>query len=206
MKRMPALAIALSFLTAFAAFAADDPDPYLWLEEVEGQKALAWAKEQNQKTTADLEKVKQYKPIYDRTLQILDSKERIPSPSLTGDMVYNFWQDKDHARGIWRRATLGFVPDARAAVGDRASTSTPWSRRTACRGSWKGANCLPPEHRLCLVSLARGGSDAAVVRGVRRRHQEVRGGRLLAARGEVERLVARREHALGRHRLRRRAR
>jgi len=163
MKKTFTVAIALAFLTAAAAFAADEPDPYLWLEEVEGQKALAWAKEQNQKTTADLEKVKQYKPIYDRTVQILDSRERIPSPNLVGDLVYNFWQDKDHARGIWRRTTLASyrtpapqwetVIDVDALV---KADGIPWA--------WSGANCLPPEQRLCLVSLARGGSDAAVVR------------------------------------------
>ena len=163
MKKAFAVAIALSFLTAAVAFAAEEPDPYLWLEEVEGQKALTWAKEQNQKTTTDLEKVKQYKPIYDKTLQILDSQERIPSPSLMGDRVYNFWQDKDHARGIWRRTTLASyrtpapqwetVIDVDALV---KADGIPWA--------WKGADCLPPEERLCLVSLARGGSDAAVVR------------------------------------------
>ncbi len=163
MKKVLAVAVAVSLLAAVAAFAADDPDPYLWLEDVEGQKALAWAKEQNQKTTADLEKVKQYKPIYERTLQILDSKERVPSPSLTGDMVYNFWQDKDHPRGIWRRATLASyrtpapqwetVIDVDALV---KADDIPWA--------WKGADCLPPEQRLCMVTLARGGSDAAVQR------------------------------------------
>src|SRR6185295_6051152 len=86
--------------------AADEVDPYMWLEEVEGVKALAWAKEQNRKTIAELEAVKEYKPIYERTRQILDSQDRIPTPDLTGDMVYNFWQDKDHPRGIWRRTTL----------------------------------------------------------------------------------------------------
>ena len=163
MNKVLAVAIAVSCLAAVAAFAADDPDPYLWLEEVEGQKALAWAKDQNQKTTADLEKVKQYKPIYERTLQILDSKERVPSPSLTGDMVYNFWQDKDHPRGIWRRATLASyrtpAPEWETVIDVDAlvkADGIPWA--------WKGADCLPPEQRLCMVALARGGSDAAVQR------------------------------------------
>src|SRR5262245_49848157 len=50
-------------LSCSASVAGDDGDPYLWLEDVEGAKALAWAKSQNQKTTSDLEKVKSYKPI-----------------------------------------------------------------------------------------------------------------------------------------------
>ena len=161
MKKAFAVAAVLSCLTAVSVHAYDEPDPYIWLEEVEGQKALAWAKEQNQKTTADLEKVKQFKPIHERTLQILDSKERIPRPDLMGDMVYNFWQDKDHARGIWRRAALASyrtpapqwetVIDVDALV---KADGIPWA--------WNGAICLPPERTRCMVSLARGGSDAAV--------------------------------------------
>ena len=104
---LKALAAAAAVLgSCSSSIAAEADDPYLWLEEVEGAKALDWAKAQNQKTTAELERVKQYKPIYERTLQIMDSKERIPTPALQGDMIYNFWQDKDHPRGIWRRTTL----------------------------------------------------------------------------------------------------
>jgi len=160
MKKAVASAALLSCL---AIGAADDADPFLWLEEVEGAKALAWAKAQGEKTTADLEKVKAYKPIYERTLQIMDSQERIPAPSLSGDMVYNFWQDKDHARGIWRRATLASyktaspqwetVIDLDALV---KADGIPWA--------WEGADCLPPERSRCMVSLGRGGSDATVRR------------------------------------------
>src|SRR5215831_18689083 len=89
----PALAatalMALAVLGA-APTAAED-DPFLWLEDVQGEKPLAWVKEQNAKSTALLEAQPEYKPIYDRTLQILDSKEKIPEPELLGDTVYNFW-------------------------------------------------------------------------------------------------------------------
>jgi len=155
--------LAAAVLSCFAVAAADDADPYLWLEDVEGTKALAWAKEQNQKTTAELEKVKQYKPIYERALQIMDSQERIPTPDLSGDMVYNFWQDKARPRGVWRRTPLASyrtpapqwetVIDLDALV---KSDGVPWA--------WGGAECLPPQRSRCMVSLARGGSDAEVVR------------------------------------------
>ncbi len=159
-----ALATAVAILLPLATVsAAEEPDPYLWLEEVQGAKALAWAKEQNQKTTAELEKVKQFKPIYEKTLQIMDSKERIPAPDLAGDTVFNFWQDQDHPRGIWRRTSLASyrtpapawetIIDVDALV---KSDGVPWA--------WGGADCLPPKNELCLVSLRRGGSDAAVYR------------------------------------------
>mgnify|MGYP003694417187 CR=1 FL=1 len=87
--------------------AADEVDPYIWLEEVERQpRRWPGPRNRTKKTTAELEGVKQYKPIYERTRQILDSQDASRARICSGDMVYNFWQDKDHPRGIWRRATL----------------------------------------------------------------------------------------------------
>jgi prolyl oligopeptidase len=138
---------------------AEEADPYLWLEEVEGEKALAWAKEQNGRSLPKIEKVKEFKPILKRTLEILDSQDRIAYPALRGDHVYNFWQDKDHARGIWRRTSLvsyrTATPRWETVIDLDALTEAdgvPWV--------WKGADCLPPEEVRCMVSLSRGGSDA----------------------------------------------
>ena len=39
-------------------------------------------------------------------LAILQAKDRIPVGSFIGGKVYNFWQDEDHVRGIWRRTSL----------------------------------------------------------------------------------------------------
>jgi prolyl oligopeptidase len=159
-KALIAVVVASSFVLVAVA---DDTDPYLWLEDVEGAKALAWAKEQNKKTTAELERVREFKPIYDKTLKIMDSSERIPSPTLLGEGIFNFWQDKEHPRGIWRRTTVASyrtsspqwetVIDLDALV---KADGVPWA--------WGGATCLPPKDDLCLISLRRGGSDAHVVR------------------------------------------
>ena len=101
-NRLTAAALALAGVAGLAAAQPVD-DPFLWLEEVQGEKALAWAREQNAKTLAVLEARPQYKPVYARTLEILDSKEKIPTPQLLGETVYNFWKDDTHERGIWRR-------------------------------------------------------------------------------------------------------
>src|SRR6476659_2129525 len=93
-------AFAAGFLAGSAALAQSNDDPFQWLEDVLGEKQLAWAKEHNAKSTAVLEARPEYKPIYTRTLEILDSKEKIPSPELFGDTVYNFWRDDAHERGL----------------------------------------------------------------------------------------------------------
>jgi len=146
-----------------AAMASEPEDPYLWLEEVEGSRAVAWVKAHNAATLATLTKVREYKPIFQQALAILDSEEKLVVPRLIASQVYNFWQDKAHVRGIWRRTDL---PSFRAgkAVWETvidvdalaAAEGVPWV--------FKGATCLEPENRLCMVALSRGGSDAAVYR------------------------------------------
>ncbi|MDT8342741.1 MAG: hypothetical protein RQ751_14620, partial [Longimicrobiales bacterium] len=146
-----------------AAAAADTADPYLWLEEIEGERALAWADERNAATLAELSARPEFGPIRDDVLAILESDERIAFPSIRAGMLYNFWQDAGHPRGIYRRTTwedyLAGDPawetvldiDALAAAED-----VPWS--------YGGMTCLPPEERMCLVRLSRGGSDAVEMR------------------------------------------
>ena len=143
--------------------AAEEPDPHLWLEEVEGQKALAWAKEQSARTTRELRAVPEYRPVFARTLAILDSKEKIPSPGLRGNTVYNFWKDEAHERGLWRRTTLASYRSA-APVWETVLDVDALARKEGAPWVFEGATCLPPEHRRCLVALSRGGADAAVQR------------------------------------------
>ncbi len=155
--------LATCLLLGTLAGAAEETDPFLWLEEIDGQRALEWVKAQNRRTTKELEAVKEYKPIYKRTLEILDSKDRIATPELYGLAVYNFWQDRDHVRGIWRRTTLDSYragqPEWETVIDVDAlskADATPWT--------FKGAACLPPGYRRCMVALSPGGGDADVER------------------------------------------
>ena len=154
---MPRFSIALlGFLAAAGATASDD-DPYLWLEEVEGEKALAWVEERSAADTAELEAVPEFAAIHAKLLEIFNSDERIPTPRLRGAWIYNFWQDAEHVRGIWRRTTLDGVPSTKRRPGRRCSTSTPWPRprartgsgraRPACRRSTGAAWCAVPRRR-----------------------------------------------------------
>ena len=146
-----------------AAVAQTVDDPFQWLEEVQGEKALAWAKEHNAKSTAVLEARPEYKPIYKRTLEILDSKEKIPTPELLGDTVYNFWKDDAHERGIWRRTTLASYRTA-APQWETVLDVDALAKADGKAWVFHGANCLPPAYVRCMVSLSPGGSDASVER------------------------------------------
>jgi prolyl oligopeptidase len=154
--------IFLISLVAGAAFAADD-DPYLWMEEVENEKALAWAKERAETDTAVLEAAPEFEGIKQKLVEIYTSGDRIPLPAIRGEWVYNFWQDAEHVRGIWRRATL----DEYVKAEPKWETVLDLDAVAKADGEnwvWKGSACLEPEYRLCMISLSRGGADATVER------------------------------------------
>jgi prolyl oligopeptidase len=161
-RRLPIAALALSGLAALGAASSDD-DPFQWLEDIHGEKAMAWVREQNARTTKALEGRPEYEAVYRRTLEILDSKEKIPTPELLGGTVYNFWKDDAHERGIWRRTSLASYRTA----GPRWETVLDVDALAKAEGkAWvfHGADCLPPAYERCMISLSIGGSDAAVIR------------------------------------------
>ena len=147
-----------------AAPAAEAEDPYLWLEEVEGERAMAWVREHNAHSLGVLQSDPRYQGFYDQALAISQSRARIPSAGFNRDgTVDNFWQDADHVRGVWRRATLDSYRGADIAW----DTILDIDALAAAEGAnwvYKGANCLQPQERYCLVSLSDGGKDAVTVR------------------------------------------
>lgn len=141
------------------ALAAGEPDPYLWLEDVEGEKALAWVRAQNRRTLGELGRDRAYRGLYSRMLAILNAKERIPTPAFRGGSVYNFWTDEAHERGILRRTNLASYR-ARQPEWETVLDVDALARAEGVPWVYKGSTCLGPDDRLCLVSLSRGGADA----------------------------------------------
>ena len=147
-------------LFGFGAVWASDEDPYIWLEEVENPDALEWASVRSTADTEVLEAVPEYEALHEELLEIYNSSDRIPTPGLSGSRVYNFWRDEQHVRGIWRRASLDeFIKEEPAweVVLDLDALAEAEGENWV----WKGASCLWPDDRLCMVSLSRGGADAA---------------------------------------------
>lgn len=140
-----------------------DADPRLWLEDVEGDDALAWVRERNAQTTSTLAATEEFTSTQAALRGVLDSDAKIPDVSKIGDHLYNFWKDSTHVRGLWRRTTLESYrtdePEWETvldvdALGEAEGES--WV--------WHGASILRPAYRKALVSLSRGGSDADVTR------------------------------------------
>ena len=107
MFRILAVAATCALAAAGAAAQTAPPaDPYLWLEDVEGARAMGWVKAENAKTLNVLEKDARFPGLLSDALTIAEAKDRIPAPEFLDGQVYNFWQDADHVRGVWRRASL----------------------------------------------------------------------------------------------------
>jgi len=152
-------------ITLFAATVciAADEDPYLWLEAVESEKALAWAKERSDADTAVLEAVQEYAEIHTRLVEIYNSKDRIPTPAMRGAWIYNFWQDAGHVRGVWRRTFLSeYIKESPAweIVLDLDALAEAEGENWV----WSSADCREPDYQRCMIGLSRGGADATVER------------------------------------------
>lgn len=149
---------------AGAAMAADEaPDQYAWLEDVTGDKPLAWVKEQNAKAEAKLAQSAQFKQMEAGIRQVLDSDARIPGVEKIGGYYYNFWKDKQHERGVWRRTTLVEYRKAEP-LWETVLDLDALNKAEGENWVWHGANCLRPEYTRCLIALSRGGADADVTR------------------------------------------
>ncbi len=153
----------LGLITLSRASTPGTKDPYVWLEDVDSPRAMAWVRAENARTLAVLEKDPRYGTLYAEALQIAQAKDRIPEPNILHGQIYNFWQDADHVRGIWRRTDL---------QGYRAS-EPPWTTvldldavATQQKQNWffAGNSCSEPREERCLVELSDGGEDAVTVR------------------------------------------
>ena len=139
-----------------------DQDPYLWLEDVTGDDALAWVAEHNAPTLADLGGDR-FETMRAEALEVLDTDARIPYVRRRGDHLYNFWRDADNPRGLWRRTTLeSYRTDDPA--WDVVIDVDALADADGENWVWAGAEVIEPDLSLALVSLSRGGSDATVVR------------------------------------------
>jgi prolyl oligopeptidase len=135
----------------------------LYLEDVQGDKALAFARSHNGVSESGLSGQADFKALQDRLLAIYSSKEKIPGPSIENGNVRNFWTDADHQRGIWRQTTLAEYkkPEPKWTTLLDVDALNKAENESFV---YHGADCLYPQERKCLVRLSKGGGDADIVR------------------------------------------
>ena len=141
----------------------DNRDPWLWLEDVDSERALGWVRERNAESERELTALPGYAPLRARLKTILDARDRIPYAGHHAGRFYNFWRDADHERGLWRRTTLAEYRKP-APAWETVLDLDALARAEAENWVWAGVTFLEPYGTRCLVSLSRGGGDAHVVR------------------------------------------
>jgi len=162
----------LAIAGSASAQSATSDDPYAWLENVDGETSLDWVRARNAKAEAEIASSAEFKTLETQILTILDSDAKIPSVQKIGDYYYNFWKDKQHERGIWRRTTLAEYRKADPTwetVIDLDALNVAEGRKDEDKWVWHGADCLRPrlpneKYERCLIALSPGGSDADVTR------------------------------------------
>ena len=138
-------------------------DKYLWLEEVDGKEALEFVNAQNQISIDKLGKEKDYQSIYDKSLEILNSTDKIASPEVQGIYVYNFWKDKNHVRGIWRRCLLVNYTNNKMDW-ETLLDIDALSQKDNIKWVFKGSSGHYPNYSKFLISLSKGGGDAVFIK------------------------------------------
>jgi prolyl oligopeptidase len=138
-------------------------DPYLWLEDVQGDKALSWVRERNAQARERLQGWPDFMPLRQRIREVLDSRDRIPAVRRRGEALYNLWQDATNPRGLWRRTTVVEYRKAQPAW-ETVLDVDALGKTEGVNWVWGGSNSFGPDHRRCMLKLSKGGADAAVQR------------------------------------------
>ncbi|MXY04540.1 MAG: S9 family peptidase, partial [Gammaproteobacteria bacterium] len=150
-------------LAEASLLAAEPADPYLWLEDIEGERALAWVAAQNRESEARLTTDPRFAAVEKDAYAVYAAIDRIPYARQAGQRMLNFWQDEAHVRGLLRSAER----QAYLAGEPQWETLLDIDQLAETEGEnwvYKGAECLEPDASRCLLMLSRGGGDAVVVR------------------------------------------
>ncbi|WP_160119560.1 prolyl oligopeptidase family serine peptidase [Rhodovarius lipocyclicus] len=149
-------------MDSLPTLADPDNDPWLWLEEIDAPRAIAWVEAQNAATLARFADAR-FEADRDAVRTALDRPDKLPHVTRRGAWLYNFWTDAANPRGVWRRTTLASyrseTPEWQVLLDVDAL-----ARAEAEDWVWQGAATLPGRHDRAMLRLSRGGGDAVVLR------------------------------------------
>src|SRR5580700_9643033 len=155
--------VTMTLMNAGTQAPTESADKYQWLEDVSGERSMAWVKAENERSAKVLESDPHFAGLEATALKVLEAPDRLATPSINGDDVYNTWQDTNHVRGILRRTSLT----------DYLSRQPHWQtlldydalgKQDNQKWVEQGRACLYPGNELCLVGLSAGGEDAVTMR------------------------------------------
>ncbi|MDM0039848.1 prolyl oligopeptidase family serine peptidase [Variovorax sp. J22G21] len=139
-----------------------DEDPHLWLEQIDDPATAAWADAQTARTLAAFGDAA-FERDRDALAAIYDRDDNIPMVTRRGGLLFNFWKDAAHPRGLWRTTTL----ERLVAGAPRWEVLLDLDALAIAESEdwvWAGAGTLPRTHDRAMLRLSRGGGDAVVLR------------------------------------------
>ncbi|WP_189402770.1 prolyl oligopeptidase family serine peptidase [Arenicella chitinivorans] len=157
------VASALLVVYTASSVSANEADPYVWLEEIQGDKALDWVQAQNKTSQVKLGKHPLYDQIYADALDALTRTDKLPEITQRGDWIYYLSKSTEHPRGVLQRSPLA----------DFKQGSPQWqtvldidalSAKENQNWVLQEMVCHAPDNKRCLVSLSPGGTDASELR------------------------------------------
>ena len=150
------------------------PEAPAWLDEVHGDEALAWAAERTRRVLDDYGEDVDHLRLVQEVQDVLEAPDRVPTVLEAAGMLYNFWTDAEHPRGLWRRTTWESYAMGATRGARRHDRDTTWEvlldvdaerrRRGLDRLAWAGAEVLragPLAGHRALITFSEGGTDAA---------------------------------------------
>ena len=163
--RKPTLfaAACLAAASAMSQTVQAPSDAYLWLEDVQGERALAWVRERNAETETVLQAQPGFTELRAGVRQVLDSRDEIPRVWRMGPWLYNLWKDAANPRGLWRRTSLAEFRKPQPAW-ETVLDIDALGKAEGKNWVWGSASCLAPDYKRCMLGLSLGGADARVLR------------------------------------------
>ncbi len=159
-------------------------DPYIWLEDVESERSLTFAKESNEKCLSALgDPTTSSTGTYSKVLSVLESNDRIAYVNKYGTnekgevMMYNLWKDSTNPKGLWRKTTFeSYKTDEPVweTVLDIDELAKKDEISWVYKGNTKLSRSMDPlskslgvdsyTYTRTLLSLSRGGADATHIK------------------------------------------
>ena len=135
----------------------------LYLEEVEGEKAIGWTTRQTEKTAEYFKKDPRYNAVYEKILNVFQDKDRLKLGVIHCSFYYNFWQDESNPKGLWRRIKLS---EFDSGIWENLFDFDQWFISSGENLTYSSFESHPDQENdhLVMLSLSVGGKDANVIR------------------------------------------
>ncbi len=118
--------------------AEPDDDPHLWLEDINGQGALAWVEAQNRRTLARFDGDR-FVADRDAITALLDHPANVPSIVRRGPHLYSLLIDAEHPRSL--RSGFGRLNDRLNPTRMQPSGLSAWRCAEPWAAQWHRREC-----------------------------------------------------------------